>query len=73
MRKCNKDKRGLRLLLIELVPVRQHQLSLPETIKTELLGADRLVASGGAAASSQPDQLQQPGCLAASAQLARTI
>lgn len=46
---------------------------LPKTIKTELLGADRLVASAGAAASSQCVQLKQPGCLAAAEQLARTI
>lgn len=45
---------------------------LPETMRTELVGADRLVASSGAAASIQHNQLKQPGSLAAK-QLARTI
>lgn len=44
-----------------------------EMIKTELLGADRLVASSGAAGSIQLKKLKQPWCLAAAEQLARTI
>ena len=41
--------------------------------ETELLGADRLVASSGVAASIQLEKLKQPWCLAVAEQLARTI
>lgn len=55
-------QKQLKLLLIVLPPT---LALLPETMRTEHVGADRLVASGGAAASIQHNQLKQPGSLAA--------
>lgn len=55
-------QKQLKLLLIVLLPT---LALLPETMRTEHVGADRLVASGGAAASIQHNQLKQPGSLAA--------
>lgn len=47
--------------------------SLPKTIKTEQLGADRLVASGGAAASKPAQPAKAARLLGRVEQLYRTI
>ncbi len=72
LRKCNKDTEP-QAVADSAAASSAAPAPLPETIKTELPGADRLVASGGVAARSQLSQLQQPGCLAAAEQLTRTI
>ena len=66
LRKCSRDKAQAPAAADSAAARQTAPAPLPETIKTELLGADGLVASGGAAANSQ-------ACLAASTQLARTI
>lgn len=69
-KKCRPQAAADRAAASSAAPAR-----LPETIKdrAELLGAEGLVASAGATASSQCDKLEQPGRLAAAEWLARTI